>query len=349
MPLSVTQSTIFQNTRFLIVDDEPANISILTQMLREWQVTNIVSTTNPHETCLLLQSFQPDIILLDLMMPHLNGFEVMEQLQPLIAADDFLPILVLTADTTDQAKRRALSVGAADFLTKPFDAVELSLRIYNLVSRRVLHHRLHTQNQDLDQQVQQRTQQLAQAEIDTAACLATAAEYRDDDTGQHSQRVGDMASQLARLLGWDETEIELLRRAAPLHDVGKIGIPDHILLKSDKLTPEEFAVIRTHTTIGAAILSQHHTRLLQLAAKIALTHHKRWDGKGYPCGLAGEEIPLAGRLVAVADVFDALTHERPYKKAWSREEAIAEIKKQSGTQFDPTVIGAFEKLVSYVD
>ena len=349
MTSSVTQSTIFQNARFLIVDDEPQNISILTQMLQEWQATNIVSTTDPHETCWLLQSFQPDIILLDLMMPHLNGFDVMEQLQPLIAADDFLPILVLTADTTDQAKRRALRVGAADFLTKPFDAVELSLRIHNLVSRRVLHRRLSAQNQDLDCQVQERTEQLAQAEIDTATCLATAAEYRDDDTGQHTQRVGDMASQLARALGWDETEIELLRRAAPLHDVGKIGIPDHILLKPDKLTPTEFEVIRTHTTIGAAILSQHHTHLLQLAATIALTHHERWDGKGYPRGLAGEEIPLSGRLVAVADVFDALTHERPYKKAWSREDAIAEILKQSGTQFDPAVVCAFEKLVNQID
>jgi putative two-component system response regulator len=171
-----------------------------------------------------------------------------------------------------------------------------------------------------------------------------AAEYRDDDTGQHTQRVGNLAALLARQLELDEEEANLLRRAAPLHDVGKIGIPDRVLLKPGKLSEEEFEFIKTHTIIGAEILAQHHTPLLQEAASIALTHHERWAGNGYPHGIAGEEIPLAGRIVSVADVFDALTHERPYKKAWAVEDAVSEIKRHSGTQFDPAVVAAFSRL-----
>ncbi|MBV9865682.1 MAG: response regulator [Abitibacteriaceae bacterium] len=335
------QPGIFQKARFLIVDDEPQNISVLTQMLQQWEANNVISTTDPYDTVAMFQAFAPDVVLLDLMMPGLDGFAVMEQLHPLIAPDDFLPILVLTADTSDQSKRRALALGAADFLTKPFDAIELSLRLHNLLSRRLLHRRLQDQNYSLDQQVQERTRQLAQAEIDTVECLAMAAEYRDDDTGQHAQRVGHTAAQIADALELGEAQTTLIWRAAPLHDVGKIGIPDHILRKPGKLTPEEFDVIKTHSSIGAAILVRHRTTLLQLAADIALTHHERWDGQGYPQGLVGAEIPIAGRIVTVADVFDALTHERPYKKAWPLEQAIAEIQQQGGKQFDPAVIAAF--------
>lgn len=338
------QPTLFQSSRFLIVDDEPLNIDVLTQILHRWQATNIVSTTVPDETIPLFQAFQPDVLLLDLMMPGMNGFEVMEKLKPHLDPDDFLPVLILTADTTDEAKRGALTRGVSDFLTKPFDAEELLLRIHNVLERRVLHRHLKSRNRILDEQVQVRTQQLAQAEIDTAICLATAAEYRDDDTGQHTQRVGDTAATLAALLGCGEKQVELMRRAAPLHDVGKIGIPDAILLKPGKLTEEEFAFMKTHTTIGAAILSQHHTDLLQLAAEIALTHHERWDGSGYPGRLSGSDIPLVGRIVAVADVFDALTNERPYKAAWPVEQALAEIKAQSGKQFDPQVVETFLRM-----
>ena len=337
---------IFQQARFLIVDDEPANVSLLTQMLEQWGAIHIIGTNDPCATANLFSSFQPDIVLLDLMMAGMDGFQVMEQLQTLIEADAFLPILVLTADTTDQTKRQALQCGATDFLTKPFDAIELSLRVHNLLSRRMMHRRLKEQNQHLDRQVQERTQQLALAEVNTAECLALAAEYRDDDTGQHTQRVGQCAAQLAGALGLSAKEISLLKRAAPLHDVGKIGIPDNILLKPAKLTDDEFSAIKTHTTIGAAILAQHQTALLQLASRIALTHHERWDGKGYPQGLAGEDIPLVGRIVAVADVFDALTHERPYKKAWPIAEAVAEIEKQTGTQFDPDVVSAFTETIA---
>ena len=332
---------LFQHARFLIVDDEPANIDFLSQMLEAWGAVHVVSTTDSRQTKSLFHSFSPDIILLDLSMPHMNGLQVMEDLAPHIAPDDFLPILMLTADTTDRAKREGLERGATDFLTKPFDATELSLRVHNLLARRVLHSDLREQNHVLDQKVRERTAQLEQAELDTVECLALAAEYRDDDTGQHTQRVGHLAALLAFKLGLGEKRASLIQRAAPLHDVGKIGVPDSILLKPGKLTREEFDVIKTHSVIGSTIMTRHHTPLLQLAAHIALTHHERWDGTGYPCGLSGENIPIEGRIVAVADVFDALTHERPYKRPWPVDEALAEIEKQSGSQFDPAVVRVF--------
>jgi len=335
------QSTVIQKSRFLIVDDEPQNVNLLEQMLRQWDATNIVSTTDSCETVSLFHAFQPDIILLDLMMPRMDGYEVLETIQGLLPPEEFLPILVLTADNTDAAKRRALGLGAADFLTKPFDATELFLRIQNLLSRRSLQRSILTQNEILDQQVRERTSQLERAEIEAAECLAIAGEYRDDETGDHTRRVGNLSARLARQMGLDDAAVALIGRAAPLHDVGKIGIPDGILLKPEKLTAEEFAVMETHTSIGGAILGRHHTPLLQLAATIARTHHERWNGWGYPDGLSGDEIPLPGRIVAVADVFDALTHDRPYKKAWPIDDAVTEIVRQSGSQFDPSVVAAF--------
>jgi putative two-component system response regulator len=292
----------------------------------------------------LFQQTQPDIVLLDLMMPEMDGFEVMKQLRLLIPEDDYLPILVLTADSTVGTTRHALAAGARDFLTKPFDQAELSLRLWNMVEARYLHLQLHNQNHLLEQRVQERTHQLQEAEIKTLECLAAAAEYRDDDTGQHTQRVGHLSAQLASGLGLPETMVEAIRRAAPLHDVGKIGVSDLILLKPSKLTPEEFATMQQHTTIGASILSRHATPLLKQAANIALSHHERWSGGGYPHGLSGEEIPIEGRIVAVADVFDALTHARTYKKAWPVEDAIAEIERQSGQHFDPDIVHAFLSL-----
>jgi len=333
-----------KDAKFLIVDDELANVRILERMLQGWGCLHVRSTTNSREALPLFSEFQPDLVLLDLMMPEPDGFAVMQQLRPLIADGDYLPVLVLTADTTVPTKHKALSVGATDFLTKPFDMVELSLRISNLVEARFLHLQLQNQNRILDEKVRERTRELAQSEIETIECLALAAEFRDDDTGQHTQRVGHTTALLAARLGVPEARAELIRRAAPLHDVGKIGIADGILLKPGKLTPEEFATMKEHAVIGAHILARHHTPMLQLASDIALTHHERWDGSGYPRGLVGEAIPLEGRLVAVADVFDALTHERPYKAAWPVAEAVAEIERQSGRQFDPGVVEAFSGL-----
>jgi putative two-component system response regulator len=258
-----------------------------------------------------------------------------------IPAGTFLPILVLTADMTPQAKQQALSGGASDFLLKPFDATEVLLRIGNLLQTRRLHLELQDQNQLLERRVSDRTAQLEAAHNEILERLALAAEYRDDETHQHTLRVGEASALLAAALGLSDEQVGQLRQAAPLHDIGKIGISDTVLLKPAKLTPEEFEHVKTHTLIGGRILADSPVTVLQLGREIALTHHERWDGSGYPHGLKGEGIPLSGRIVTVADVFDALTHDRPYKHAWPIDQAVAEITTQRERQFDPDVVDAF--------
>lgn len=340
------QPEIFQQARFLIVDDEPANVSVLTQMLEEWDATQVVGTTDARAVFELMSSFQPDIILLDLMMPHLDGFGVLDELKLSAFVDDYLPVLMLTADANPQTRRTALAGGAKDFLLKPFDPMEVLLRVQNLLETRFLYRELQNQNARLEIRVRERTAQLEHAQAQVLERLAQAAEFRDDDTGQHTQRVGELAAKVGEQLGLSEERLQLLRRAAPLHDVGKIGVPDAILLKPAKLTKEEFDVIKNHTQIGAALLKDGGWPLMKIAESIALTHHERFDGSGYPCQLRGEEIPLEGRIVAIVDVFDALTHERPYKRAWSFDEALEEIESQSGRQFDPRVVAAFKCVVA---
>jgi len=330
--------------RILIVDDQPSNVLLLEGILQEEDYTAYKGITDSRQALSLYLEYQPDLILLDLQMPYLDGFEVMNQLRAHVSPGAFLPILVLTADITPDAKRQALAEGATDFLTKPFDQTEVLLRIKNLLRTRLLHLQLQDQNQLLEQKVRERTAELEETQIEILERLALAAEYRDDDTGEHTRRVGQMSAQIAQALGLSNADVELIRRAAPLHDVGKIGIPDSILLKPGKLTPEEFELMKTHTTVGAKMLSGGQFPLLQLAEEIALSHHERWDGTGYS-GLKGESIPMAGRIVTVADVFDALTNERPYKKAWLHTEAIAEIQRQTGQQFDPRVVEAFLHVV----
>jgi putative two-component system response regulator len=328
------------DARILVVDDEEANVALLERLLDIAGYRNVVSTTDPWKVRELLHEFRPDLILLDLLMPHLDGFAVMELLASEVPADSYLPVLVLTADATRETRRRALAGGAKDFLTKPLDVDEVLLRIANMLDIRYLHLQLQGEKEALEDRVQERTKELEDSYIDTFERLALAAEYRDDDTGQHTLRVGRMAALLAQELGLPTRDVELLTRAAGLHDVGKIGIPDDILLAPRKLTIEEFEVVKTHTVIGAKILAGSRSPLLSMAEEIAWSHHERWDGRGYG-GLAGEEIPLFGRITTVADVFDALTHKRPYKEAWPLDEAIAEISRQRGEQFDPRVVDAF--------
>ena len=330
--------------RILIVDDQSSNVMLLEGILQEEDYTAYKGITDSRQALSVYLEYQPDLILLDLQMPYLDGFQVMNQLREHVPSGAFLPILVLTADITPEAKRQALAEGATDFLTKPFDQTEVLLRIRNLLRTRALHLQLQDQNLLLEQKVRERTAELEETQIEILERLALAAEYRDDDTGEHTRRVGQMSAQIAQALGLPEAEVELIRRAAPLHDVGKIAIPDSILLKPGKLTPAEFELMKTHTTLGAKMLSGGQFPLLQRAEEIALTHHERWDGTGYS-GLKGESIPMAGRIVTVADVFDALTNERPYKKAWLHTEAIEEIQRQTGRQFDPRVVEAFLHVV----
>jgi putative two-component system response regulator len=324
----------------LAVDDEEANLLLLRRMLERAGYTRVVTTREPTEVPLLFVQTRPALVLLDLHMPGMDGFELMERLGPV----DGVPFLVLTADATDETKRRALAMGARDFLTKPLDGIELMLRVRNLLQVQHLQNRLLEHNAVLEDKVAARTHDLERARLEILDRLALAAEYRDDATQEHARRIGRASALIAPLLGWADQEVELIRRAAPLHDIGKIGIPDGVLLKPARLRPEEFERVKAHTTIGAEILSGSASAVLALAERIAISHHERWDGRGYPGGLRGDEIPLAGRIVAVADVFDALTHARPYKEPWPLERAVAEVLSQAGRQFDPRVVEAFARL-----
>jgi putative two-component system response regulator len=328
------------SARILIVDDELINLTLLQHVLRSAGYAEFRTLQDPREAVACTVDWAPDIVLLDLSMPYLDGYAVLERLRVVIPPTSYLPVLVLTADATDEAKKRALTLGAKDFLTKPFDHTEVLLRIGNLLDTRTLHRRLQGHNEQLEARVRQRTAELEEARLEILVRLAAAAEYRDDDTHQHTQRVGDISAALGRELGFSDADAETIRLAAPLHDLGKIGIPDNILLKPGSLTREEFAEIRRHTEIGARILAGSRFAILQMGEVIARTHHERWDGGGYH-GIKGEDIPLPSRIVAVADVFDALTHVRPYKHAWPRDEALAYIRDESGGHFDPLVVAAF--------
>jgi putative two-component system response regulator len=326
--------------RVLVVDDEPPNVFLLERILAKAGYTEVVSTTDPRNVQELVLGFGPDVVLLDLHMPHLDGFAVMEALGASSDPGVRTPILVLTADATTEVKHRALAAGARDFLTKPLDMEEVLLRIGNILEIRFLERELRGERDSLERRVVERTRDLEDAQTETFERLALAAEFRDDDTGNHTRRVGSMAALIAETVGLPEGDVELLRRAAALHDVGKIGVPDSILLAPRKLTEEEFAVVKTHTEIGARLLSGSRSPTLRMAERVAWSHHERWDGGGY-AGIAGEDIPVVGRITTVADVFDALTHERPYKEAWPVDRAVEEVERQRARQFDPDAVDAF--------
>ena len=332
--------SIVKQGKILIIDDEKANIRVLEMILEDAGYANVHSTTDSRESAMLFRGFQPDIVLLDLSMPHLDGFAVMHLLHEEIP-NHAVPILVLTADSLSTTKHKALKEGARDFVTKPLDETEVLLRINNLLEFRFSNVLLEAKVRERTRDLEERTQELGQSQLETLQRLALAAEFRDDDTGLHTRRVGVTAARLAEVLNLPPDQVDLILRAAPRHDVGKIGIADAILQKPGKLTDEEFDTMRRHTVIGAGMLSGSTSPWLRLAEEIAISHHERWDGRGYPQKLTGEDIPMVGRIVAVADIFDALTHARPYKDAWPVEQAVVEIEKQGGTQFDPTVVGAF--------
>lgn len=329
-----------KNLHILIVDDQEANVQLLEQLLKTAGYTNYLGTTDARQVLPLYNKFQPDLILLDLMMPHLDGFSVMQQIGPRIPEGAYLPILVLTAEVNAETRQKALSMGAKDFLTKPLDATEVLLRIKNLLETRSLHLCLQNQNHILEERVREQTQELEAARIEILQRLAVACEYREDPSGEHPKRVGETAAILARAAGLPKAKVELIRLAAALHDVGKIGVPDAVLKKTDPLTPAEFDQIKLHAALGARILSGTQVPLLQLAEEIALYHHEHWDGTGY-ANLEGQGIPIEARIVAIADTFDALTHDQPGRPALPLREALAEVAQQSGRQFDPRLVDVF--------
>ncbi len=327
--------------RLLIVDDNAANVALLEQVLAQGGYDDILSTRDGTVASIMCHTERPDLLLLDLHMPGFSGYDVLAEVHELIEPPESLPVLVLTADGSRDARHRALAAGARDFVNKPIDPTELLLRVSNLLRTRQLQQQLENRNELLDEAVRIRTVQLEQARLESLVVLATMAEYHDYATANHTQRVGMMAALIAQSLDLPDQFVATIQDAALLHDVGKVGISDRVLLKPGRLTAEERATMMSHVDIGARILGQARSPVLRAAAEIARTHHEHWNGSGYLLGLTGEEIPLAGRITAVADVFDALTHERPYKAAWDIERAAAEIVGQSGRQFDPRVVEAF--------
>jgi len=340
--------THIKNARILIVDDEPKNVELLNQALKHEGYKNIESITDPREVLSIYKEFTPDLILLDLRMPHLDGFKVMDQLNAMNKYEPLPPILVLTAQKDDVICLRAFKKGARDFMGKPFNIHEILSRVRNSLEVQLLQNELRKQNEILEQKVQERTEELHSTRLSVIQRLGYAAEYRDNETGNHVIRMSQYSAMLAKKVGLDEQHCDLILNAAPMHDIGKIGIPDRILLKPGKLDHDEWAVMKTHVTIGGEILSNDSSELLQLAQKVALQHHEGFDGSGYPNGLKGEEIAIETRIITICDVFDALTSERPYKELWSVGDTIVELEDKSGTKFDPEFVTGFKEILPEV-
>ncbi len=335
------------NARILVVDDNLTNVVLLKKLLEGSGYTDVTGITDPREVKPLFEANPYDLVLLDIRMPHLDGFEVMQQLKE-IAPGGIANIMVLTAQTDQETKIKALELGSRDFLHKPFDRLEALTRIRNMIEVHMLHRELRDQNEILEQKVQERTREIEETRLEVVRCLGRASEYKDNETGMHVVRMSKMSQLLGLAAGMGDEEANLLLHASPMHDVGKIGIPDSILLKPGKLDPDEWDVMKKHTIMGTEILGDHPSPLMQMARTVAITHHEKWDGSGYPIGLSGETIPLVGRVTALADVFDALTSERPYKKAWTVEDALALIHEQSGKHFDPRLVELFDGLIDDV-
>ncbi len=351
-----------KTAKIMIVDDEPINIKVVRRYLKLAGYENFVTTTDPTTAYALVTKENPDIVLLDVMMPEVDGLQILGK----IRADEskrHLPVVILTASNDNATKQKALETGATDFLAKPIDSNELMPRVRNALVLKIHHDQTIAYAKRLEHEVRQRTEALAQSRLDVIHCLGRAAEYRDNETGQHVVRVGRYVGMIARGLGLDPETVELLEHASPLHDVGKIGISDSILLKPGKLTEEEFEIMQTHcqlgrkvfhqlstgeeqtylghTKLGHKIMSNTTSPLLDMAGCIALCHHEKWDGTGYPLALKGEDIPIEGRITAVADVFDALSSKRPYKPAFPREKCFAIMKEERGKHFDPRILDEF--------
>lgn len=332
------------NARILIVDDRKANVLLLQRILGDAGYVAVSSTTAPQEVCHLHQQDPFDLIVLDIQMPDMDGFEVMEGLTK-IELEGYLPVLVVTSQPDH--KMRALTSGAVDFISRPFDFAEVLARVRNTLNVRLLQKQLHNFNDELEQKVQERTAELQAGYVETIFAMTRVAEHRHQETGFHLQRIGHYSRELAMLLGRDEKFVEQIFFASLLHDVGQIGIPDHVLLDAGEITPAHWDLLKSHTSIGANILGSGRSPFLQMGAEIALNHHERWDGGGYPNGKQGEAIPLSARIMHLCDVYDALRRARPYKPRLGHREAMDIItygddRTQPGS-FDPVVLAAFKE------
>lgn len=327
--------------RVLIVDDNATNLTLFRHLLKKVDdAIESVCFDNPLNAMEWCQTNEPDLVLLDYMMPFMDGLEFIERFRDIDSYKE-IPIVMVTADTENDVRHRALELGAHDFLNKPIDKTELLARVRNLLALRHTQLELSDRAAWLAIEIKRATAELMAREKEMVLRLSKAAEHRDPETGQHLLRMANYSRLIARELNLSEAEQELILEAAPMHDIGKVATPDAILLKQGKLTDEEFVVMKQHALTGYSILRDSDSLLLRTAATMALSHHEKFDGSGYPCGLKGDEIPICGRIVAVADVFDALTSARPYKKAWSLNDAVQFLKAQVGTHFDPKCVDAF--------
>lgn len=352
-----------------IIDDEPTNIKVVSRLLQLEGYRNFISTHDSREALDLIRNQATDIVLLDLMMPHVSGLDILRMLRS--RTDTWLtPVIILTASTDRETRLEALRRGANDFLNKPIDPSELAPRVGNLLALKGHQDEMKSYSSSLEEAVRRRTAELEASRRDILHCLARAAEYRDDDTGHHVMRVGRYARIIAEGLGMDAEYADRIEQAAQLHDVGKIGVPDDILRKPGRLTeaefelmrkhssfgkrvlqrisPEEEVALRHHADIGAKVLAIGRSPVLDMAMRIALTHHEWWNGSGYPLKLQGSDIPIEGRITAVADVFDALSTKRCYKEAFPIDKCFHIMEEERGSHFDPEVLDAFIKMRSAI-
>lgn len=334
----------WNKSKVLIVDDQESYGGSLEQLIQRSGIAYIHCTMETSKFGYLLQDVQPDIILIGHHMLRKNGTDLLHDIALYAEQEPYLPVLCLVDSITSSIKQALIEEGVHDFIHRSYDPMEVKLRMNTVLKIRHLHLALQQNRNHVEEKVQQRTEELQLAKIEILNLLGRAAEFRDDRTGEHTQRVGWLSGKIAERLGLKESVVEMIEVAAPLHDIGKIGIPDAILLKPGSFNQEEFEIMKTHTTIGYRILEGTSFSILHTAGIIAKYHHEKWDGTGYPYGLKGEEIPLPARIVALADFYDALTHERPYKRAWTPEETIAEVLRQKGKHFDPEIVDTFQQL-----
>ena len=326
--------------RVCIVDDTAINLTLMEALIAKIDDCRAVCFSEPLKALHYCTEQDIDLLIVDYMMPGVDGIDFIQRLRAVEARRD-VPILMVTADHEKEVRHRALQGGATDFLTKPLDRVEFTSRVRNMLSIRRSHLLLTDRAAMLAEEVRKATAEIFAREREAIFRLSKAAEFRDPETGAHILRMAHYSELIARRLGWDDSRAEMMLQAAPMHDVGKLGTPDYILLKPGKLSHEEFEVMKRHAIIGWEILRDSASPVLQLAAEIALNHHEKFDGSGYPHGLAGDAIPQSGRIVAVADVFDALTSARPYKAAWPVERALNLLRDSRGSHFDPDCVDAF--------
>ena len=334
-------SVLRRQRKVLIVDDESTGRTILAKIIQQAEEDiTVESFDSPVSALEWLDTNHPDLIITDYRMPEINGVEFIKKVRSKSACQD-IPIMMITVVSEKSVRYDALEAGATAFLTRPIDQIECRTSCRNLLKLHEQQSIIQDRADWLARQVEVATQQVVSSEKETLLRLAKAGEYRDEVTGNHVLRMAKYSRQIAEALGLSDRECDELEYAAPMHDIGKIGIQDSVLLKPGKFEPDEWVAMQQHTTIGHAILSNSHSRYIQMGSIIALNHHERFDGNGYPNGIAGKDIPLVARIVSVADVYDALVSTRPYKKAWSPSDAHDYLEKNAGSQFDPICVEAF--------